>query len=116
MSTFVIGSTTATFKSTIQQAHQTIGDLQEFVFGVYLTTQSDWLTLQTLVTTKYHVHVPLGGSNVIVDIVRGPGAGTLAIDGLGSTSGILTTLSRPTYLPNGRSLGSATFLITGPAL
>ena len=115
MSTFVIGSTTATFKSTIQQAHQTIGDLQEFVFGVYLTTQSDWLTLQTLVTTKYHVHVPLGGV-CVVDVVRGPGAGTLAIDGLGSTSGILTTLSRPTYLPNGRSLGSATFLITGPAL
>jgi hypothetical protein len=116
MSTFVIGSTTATFKSTIQQAHQTIGDLQEFVFGVYLATQADWLTLQTLVTTKYHVHVPLGGGNVIVDIVRGPGAGTLTIDGLGGTSGIMTTLSRPTYLPNGKSVGSATFLITGSPL
>jgi len=116
MSTFVIGSTTATFKSTIQQARQSIGDLQEFVFGVYLASQSDWLTLQTLVTTKYHVHVPLGGDAIVIDVVRGPGAGSLVIDGLGSTAGILTTLSRPTYLPNGRSVGSATFLITGPAL
>lgn len=116
MSTFVIGSTTATFRSTIQSARQTIGDLQEFIFGVYLTTQADWLTLQTLVTTKYHVHVPIGGGSVVVDIVRGPGVGNLSIDGLGASAGILTTLSRPTYLPNGRSTGSATFLITGPAL
>jgi len=116
VATFVIGATTATFHATIVSSEDSAGDLERLNLSIHVDNDTAWLTLFSLVTTKYHVHVPLGGSNVIVDIVRGPGAGTLAIDGLGSTSGILTTLSRPTYLPNGRSLGSATFLITGPAL
>jgi hypothetical protein len=115
MSSFQIASTTATFRSTIRGSRQTIGDLQEFAVSVLMAAQSDWLTLQSLVTTKYHVHVPFGGS-VVVDVVRGPGAGTLVIDNLGTTNAILTQLERPTYLPNGKTMGTATFLVTGTAV
>jgi len=115
MSSFAISGTTATFRSTIRGSRQSIGDLQEFTLAVLMAAQSDWLTLQSLVTTKYAVHVPLGGA-VVIDVVRGPGQGTLIIDNLGTTTAILTQLERPTYLPNAKSMGSATFLVTGTAL
>src|SRR5262245_38100153 len=115
MSSFQIDATTATFHSTINGSRQSIGDVQELTLGILMAAQSDWLTLQTLVTTRYHVHAPIGGV-AIVDVVRGPGEGTLTIDGLGATDAILTALERPTYLPNGKSMGSATFLITGDAI
>src|SRR5262245_42946323 len=115
MSSFQVSTTTATFRSTIRGSRQSIGDLQEFTLGVLMNAQSDWLTFASLATTRLHVHVPLGGS-VVVDVVRGAGAGTLTIDGLGTTTAILTRLERPTYLPNVKSMGSATFLITGTAI
>lgn len=68
-----------------------------------------------MVTTKVHVHVPLGGG-VVIDVVRGPGADTLVVDGLGTTTAIMTSLERSTYLPNGRATGTAVFLVTGSAL
>lgn len=115
MSSFQIDATTVTFRSTIGGSRQSIGDMPEFTVGVLMDAQSDWLTFQTLVTTKYHVHAPLGGV-VVVDVVRGPGQGVLVIDNLGTTDAILTGLDRPTYLPNGMSMGSATFLVIGAAI
>jgi hypothetical protein len=115
MSSFQVSSTTASFRSTINGSRQATGDLQEFTLGILMNAQSDWLTLQSLATTMYHVHVPLGGA-VVVDVVRGVGAGTLVIDNLGTTNAILTRVERPTYLPAGKSMGSATFLVTGAAI
>ena len=115
MSTFTVSATTATFNSTINGSRQTIGDLQEFTLGVLVPSQSGWVTLQGLITSKYHVHVPIGGTPV-VDVVRGSGAGTLVITGLGTTTAIMTNLERLTYLPNEKAVGTATFLVTGSAL
>ena len=115
MSTFTVSASTATFRSTINGSRQAAGDLQEITLGVLLASQSAWTGFLSLVTTKYHVHVPMGGA-IVIDVVRGPGAGTLVIDGLGTTTALLTALERPTYLPNGQSMGSASFLITGSAL
>jgi hypothetical protein len=115
MSSFQVSASTATFRSTIRGSRQSSGDLPEFTLSLLMAAQSDWLTLQSLVTTKYAVHVPLGGTP-IVDVVNGPGAGTLVIDNLGTTTAILTRVERPTYLPNAKSMGTATFLVTGTAI
>lgn len=115
MASFTVGATEAIFGANVRGSRQESGDLQRLTLTVTLWDASEWLTLQTLVTTKYHVHSPLGGEP-IVDIVRGPGAGDLVIDGLGSSTAILTALERSTYLPYARSQGSATFLVTGTPL
>ncbi len=115
MASFAIAPTTAIFGAVIRGSRQEIGDLQSLQVTITYWDVSEWMALQSLVTSKYHVHSPLGGTPV-VDIVRGPGQGTLVIDGLGSTTAILTTLERSTYLPYARSQGSGTFLVTGVAL
>jgi len=115
MASFTIASTAAIFGANITGSRQTIGDLQQLTCSVTLWDVSEWTDLQSLVTTKYHVHVPLGGA-AIVDIVNGPGEGDLVIAGLGSTTAILTNLERSSYLPYSRSQGTATFLITGTVI
>lgn len=115
MASFTIDATAAIFGARISGSRQTIGDLQELLVGITYWDLDEWMTLQSLVTSKYHAHVPLGGPPVL-DIVRGAGEGTLVIAGLGSTTALLTNLERSTYLRYDRSQGSATFLITGTAI
>ena len=115
MASFTIDPTTAIFGAVIRGSRQQAGELQQLTVTVTYWDVAEWSNLLGLVTTKYHVHSPIGGEP-LVDIVRGPGAGDLVIDGLGSTQAILTSLERSTYLPYNRSQGSAVFLITGAPL
>jgi len=115
MASFTIDSTEAVFGANITGSRQSIGDLQQLTCAVTFWDVDEWTTFQSLVTTKYSVHVPLGGTPVL-DIVNGPGEGDLVIAGLGSTTAILTNLERTSYLPYNRSQGTATFLITGDAI
>jgi hypothetical protein len=113
VATFVISATTATFGAMVRGATQGAGDIETLHIGVSLVDETAWRTLQSLVTTKYHVHVPMSG-NPIVDVVRGPGAGTLTISGgvLTTVSAILVDLKRDTYTRNARTTGSAQFILT----
>jgi hypothetical protein len=115
MASFTIDTTEAIFGAVIRGSRQQAGDLQQLTVTITYWDVEEWATLLGLVTSKYHVHSPLGG-DPLVDIVRGPGEGELVIDGLGSTSAILTALERGTYLPYDRSQGSGTFLVTGAPL
>lgn len=110
MATFTIGAVVATFDDVLRGTSQEAGDLERLTLGM-LITAPEWADLLSLVTTKYHVHVPLSG-NIILDIVRGPGTGALVVPGLGSTTALLVGLRRGTYLPSVRSLPTADFLIT----
>lgn len=92
-------------------SQQEAGDVERVTFTVSLPNAQEWADMLSLVTTKYHVHAPLGGSAVI-DVVRGPGAGALVVSGLGSTTAILVALRRTLYLPSSKSQGTADFLIT----
>lgn len=120
MSTFTVTTGTppatvtivATFQSTINGSRHEAGDLERLTLGILLDDNAEWETLLSLVTTKYHVHAPFAGE-AILDIVRGPGVGSLVVDGLGTTDALLISLDRPTYLPASRSMGSAVFLVTG---
>jgi hypothetical protein len=115
MASFTIDTTEVVFGANINGSRQTTGDLQELTCAVTFWDVDEWTTFQSLVTTKYSVHVPLGGAAVL-DIVNGPGEGDLVIAGLGSTTAILTSLERSSYLPYDRSQGTAHFLITGPVI
>jgi len=115
MASFTITPTTAIFGAVMRGSRQQAGDLQQLTLTITYWDASEWANLLSLVTTKYHVHSPIGGEP-IVDIVRGPGEGDLVIAGLGSTTAILTSLERSTYLPYNRSQGSASFLVTGTPL
>src|SRR5213596_1999155 len=115
MASFTIDPTAAIFGAVMRGSRQAAGDLQQLTLTITYWDVSEWDNLLSLVTTKYHVHAPLGGSP-LVDVVIGPGAGDLVIDGLAATTAILTALERSTYLPYERSQGSATFLVTGGPL
>jgi hypothetical protein len=115
VASFTIGATEAIFGANIRGSRQESGDLQRLTLTVTLWDATEWTTLRDLVTSKHHVHATLGG-DPIVDVVRGPGAGTLVVDTLGETSAILISLERSTYLPYARSQGTAVFLVTGEPL
>src|SRR5262249_34464212 len=68
MASFTVASTAAVFGAAIRGSRQEIGDLQRLTLTVTLWDSDEWMTLQTLVTSKYHVHAPLGG-DVRLDIV-----------------------------------------------
>ena len=111
--TFTIAPNTATFHALIRGSTQEIGDLQRITLGIYLDDPLTWPSLWPMVTTKYHVHSPLG-ADVVIDIVRGPGIGYLTVGGLGEGFAILVELRRDQWLPTpGHTMGSAGFLITG---
>jgi hypothetical protein len=110
-STFTISSTVATFRATIQSSSQDIGDLERLTVRAYIATAAEWLDFVALVTSKYHVHAPLGG-NIVIDVARGAGAGALVLSGLGTTTALLVELRRTDYLPSGRSVAQAVFLLT----
>lgn len=111
MATFTISSTVCTFGARIIGSSQEAGDVERLVVGMYLTTAQEWLDAVALATTKYHIHVPLGG-NIVIDVVRGAGTGTLVIAGLGTTTALLTDLRRQEYLPSPKSLATCAFLLT----
>lgn len=113
-STFVIGSTTANFGATLLGSQQEAGDLERLTLGISIPNETDWGALFSLVTTKYAVHVPLGGDPVI-DIVNGPGAGTLTVPNLGTWTAILIGLSRDRWAQGTKTIGSAVFLIVAAA-
>jgi hypothetical protein len=114
MSTFAVdtvaGLVTTTFRDRIQGSNQGVADLWELTLSVLLATEAEFQLMLSLVTTKYGVHVPLGGQAVI-DVVNGPGEGTL-ICGLGTTTALLVDLKRGEYLSGRRSIAVAQFLIT----
>lgn len=110
--TFTITPNTATFHALIQGSSQATGDLQRLTLAVYLDDPLTWPTLLPMVTTKYHVHSPVG-ADVVIDIVRGPGVGTLTVDAFGTGLALLVDLRRDRWLPTGgRTMGSADFLVT----
>lgn len=113
--TFTIDLVTAAFRATMRGSRQEIAELQTLTVTVTLDDSEEWLTLQSMVTPKYHVHSPLG-NDPIIDIVRGAGEGLLTIDGLGETTALLVQLERSTYLPHDISQGTARFLVTGDPL
>lgn len=112
MATFVISATTATFGAVMRGSSQEAGDVPRLVLTASFLNETAWRTMLSLVTTKYHVQVPLGGS-AVVDAVNGPGAGTLTLSELGAATAVLVGLSRSTWVRNHVNLGTATFLITG---
>jgi len=112
--TFTIDATTATFRATINGARQTSqDDLPQLTVGVYLQSTAEWEALYSLLTTTYAVHSPIGGSIVVLDVLRGAGQGTLTIPSLGEWFAVMTSCERAQFLPNDQSVGSATFLLTG---
>ena len=111
LSSFTIGTDVAEFHATIRGSRQEMGDLQRLTIAVVFDDHWGWQDLQALVTVKYGVQSPLGGTP-IVDVVRGPGEGSLLIDQFGIVMAVLVGLERSTYLPYDRSMGTATFLVT----
>lgn len=109
MATFIIGGTTATFTDVRRGTSQESGDIEKLSIKVTIASQAEWVNLLSLVTTKYHVHVPLGGTPIL-DIVNGPGEGTLTIPGLGSATAVLISAKRNDYLRT-VTQGQADFLI-----
>lgn len=111
-STFTIDPTTATFVGTILNSQDEAGDLERVTIGLYIESEAEWANLFTLVTTKYHVHVPISGADVIVDVARGRGIGTLTVPGLMTAHALLVSLRRTQWLPTERMTGSGEFLVT----
>lgn len=111
---FALPPTMAEFHALVRGTTQEAGDLQRLTLGVYIDDPAQWANLQLLLTTKYHVHSPLGG-DVVVDVVRGIGEGYLIVDDFGEGFAILVELQRNTYARANttQTLGSATFLLTG---
>jgi len=113
--TFTVGATAATFVATINGSREdNQDDLPRLVLGTYYRNTTEWDTLHSLITTTYAIHSPIGGDMVVLDVVRGAGQGTLAVDNLGSWFAVLIDAQRSTYLPDDQSIGSATFLLTSP--
>lgn len=111
VSTFTISATAATFNATINGSNQDAPEPEKLTLGALFGSQAEWDDAVSLVTSKYHVHLPLGG-NAVVDVVRGPGAGALVVSGLGSTTALLVGLQRNRYLPGGKSIATMTFIRT----
>ena len=115
MTSFAVGATTATFAATINGASQSSqDDLPQLTVGAWFRSAAEWDALSSLLTTTYAIHSPIGGSTVILDILRGAGQGTLTVDNLGTWFAVMTACERSQYLPNDQSIGSATFLLTAP--
>lgn len=113
MATFVIGVTTCTFGATIAEHEDRGGAVREFRCGTNFASEAEWNNLRSLQNWKVDV-VPIPWGNTAEVVVQGgPGAGVLTIAGLTPfSSAYLTEATRSRVLPNGRSLGRATFLIT----
>lgn len=115
MATFNIGPTSTTFVAVVRGSSQDAAEPERLTVTMHFDELSQWDAAVALMTFRWHIHQPLGGSDVIVDVARGAGEGTLVIDGLGTTSALLTELRSTTYLPGGeRRQATATFVRTAP--
>jgi len=113
--TFTVGATTATFAPLINGARQSNQeDLPQLTLGTYFQSAAEWDALYSLLTTTYALQSPIGGSVVVLDVLRGAGQGELVVDNLGSWFAVLVACERSQYLPDDQSVGSATFLLTAP--
>lgn len=113
--TFTVGATAASFVPTINGARQSNqDDLPQLTLGAYFQSTAEWDTLFSLLTTTYALQSPIGGSVVVLDVLRGAGQGELLVDNLGSWFAVLVACERSQYLPNEQSVGSVTFLLTAP--
>ena len=111
VSTFTISATVATFNATINGSNQDAPEPEKLTLGALFGDANEWADAVSLITSKYHVHLPLGG-NAVVDVVRGAGAGTLVVSGLGTTTALLVGLQRNRYLPSNKSMATMTFIRT----
>lgn len=110
--TFTVGATAAIFRGIIAGSQDEAGDLERVSLQIFWDTDADWSTLFTLVTTKYHVHVPVSGADLVIDVARGPGEGVLDVPGLMSAHALLVALRRNRWLPADQRMGQADFLVT----
>lgn len=113
MSTFAISGTSATFRAVVRGSSQDAAEPETFTVTAHFDSLAEWNDAVSLVTQRWHIHQPLGGTTTVVDVARGPGVGTLVVDSFGTTSALLTELRASTYLPAGRGRqGTATFVRT----
>ena len=113
MSTFTIGTTTTTFRAVVRGSSQDATEPEKVSVTMHFDSVTEWNDAVSLLTHRYHVHQPLGGSTVVIDVARGAGSGALVIEGLGTTSALLVELRATTYLPAARQ-ATATFVRTAP--
>jgi len=113
VATFNIGPTSTTFLAVVRGSSQDAAEPERITVTMHFDALSQWNSAVSLMTFRFHVHQPLGGASTILDIARGAGVGTLVIEGLGTTSAILSELRATTYLPGGaRRQATATFIRT----
>jgi hypothetical protein len=113
VATFTIGGTTTTFKAVVRGSSQDASEPEHIALTMHFDTVAEWNDAVALMTQRYQVHQPLGGSSTIVDVARGAGVGTLVIEALGTTSALLVELRATTYLPGAvKRQATATFIRT----
>jgi hypothetical protein len=101
------------FGAQVMDHEDKAGALREMTFGVNVPDENTWNVFRTLICYNLQ-QIPMPwGNTVEVQVVGGPGSGTLTIPGLTPTSYVayLTALSRTwTNSISGISVGKATFL------
>ena len=113
MASFAVNGTSTTFRAVVRGSSQDAAEPERITVTMHFDTLAEWNDAVALMTYRYHVHQPLGGSTTVLDVARGAGVGTLVIEGLGTTSALLAELRTSTYLPGGaRRQATATFVRT----
>lgn len=113
MASFTIGATVSTFKAVVRGSSQDAAEPERITVTMHFDALAQWDNAVKLMTFRWHVHQPLGGGGVVIDVARGAGTGTLSIEGLGTTTALLVELRATTYLPGGaRRQATATFIRT----
>jgi len=113
VATFTIGATATTFRAVVRGSSQDAAEPERITVTMHFTSLAEWNDAVALMTQRYHVHQPLGGTATVLDVARGAGVGTLVIEGLGTTSALLVDLRATEYLPGATSRqASATFIRT----
>jgi hypothetical protein len=114
VSTFTIGGTVTTFTAVIRGSSQDSAEPETLTITAYWSTDDEWHDATNLMTQTYHVHKPLGGNAVVIDVARGGGAGTLVLTNVGTTTAIMVGLRAQEYLPGvaGARVGTITFIRT----
>ena len=110
-STFTISTTVATFTAHINGSSQESPEPERITISALFANATEWNDAVSLITSKYHVHTPLGG-NAVIDVARGLGVGTLVISGLGTTSALLVDVRATAYGPGARRQAVLTFIRT----
>jgi hypothetical protein len=112
LASFSVGGTTATFTALATGFDDKIGALEQLTVGILCDNSTAWGALFSLRSWGVTQRPIPGGNTVYVDITGGAGAGPLSIENLDSHTAILIDVHRNQLDGGGRSLGTATFLIT----